>query len=137
VGVPLLLIKDRKEKVALLREWSLEFGNPCLVLVLLKDFLFKSEQVPLRGHVGTVKNAAVRTSLPLRYNTINARERLEHRGSEIRETPSDSLKLCIPKLSLNSWLLSKQMFLPGCFSKMESLRVRQSWNLSERCEESL
>ena len=69
------------------------------VLVLLQDFLSKSEQVPLRRHVGTVKNGAVSPFLHLGYNTVKIRERLEHQGNETRETPSHSGNLCVSKLS--------------------------------------
>lgn len=134
MGVLFLLIKDRKEKMALLLGESMEFGNPWLSPVLLKDFLFKSEQVPPRTHMDTMENGAVSPFLLLSYNTVKVRGRIELQGSKTRENPSHSGNPFIQKLSLKSWLWNEQMFFLDSSSKMETLGVRQTWNQSERCE---
>lgn len=76
MGILLLPRKDRKGKVALLLGWSLEFGNPCLGPGFAEAFP-KSEQVLLREPVGTVKNEAFNTLLPLGYTTVETREMFE------------------------------------------------------------
>lgn len=72
MGILLLPRKDRKGKVDLLLGWSLESGNPCLGPGFA-EALPKPEQV-LRGHVGTVRNEAFNTLLPLGCTTVKARE---------------------------------------------------------------